>query len=185
MSHDPHAHVIHAPRPRLLSSIPLRFVRERARGGARRGVTASINMASFLDVMIVTVLFLLDSFSASAGCPRPEVQVPGAVNGKDLVEAPVVTVSRGTILVDGVAAGSARSIAESGQLTRIDELSRLLEQKRALWISVQPRKPFPGAVVLQIDRDAPAVVVKSVFFTAARAGYPEVSFMVKKLGPAD
>lgn len=138
-------------------------------------------MASFLDVLIVTVLFLLTSFSASGECPDRQVRVPGAVHGEDLIEAPMVAVSGGAILVDGVAAGSVRAIAESGQRSRIDELARILEQKRALWRAVQPTKPFPGVCVLQIDQDVPAVVVKSVFWTAVQAGYPEVSFMVKKL----
>ena len=35
-----------------------------------------------------------------------------------------------------------------------------------------------------IDQDVPAVVVKSVFMTATRAGYPKVGFMVKKLDRA-
>jgi hypothetical protein len=35
--------------------------------------------------------------------------------------------------------------------------------------------------LLQIDKDVPAVVVKSVFQTAALAGYPNVSFVVHEL----
>jgi biopolymer transport protein ExbD len=177
--HDPHAHVIHPPGARLLHAVPLRYVRDRDRG--RRGVTASINMASFLDLLIVTVLFLLSSFSASAECPTREVRVPGASSGQEMLDAPMVAVSGGVILLDGVLAGSAREIAESGRTAKMDELSRMLAQKRALWIAVQPKKPFPGECVLQIDRDVPAVVVKSVFQAVVTAGYPRVSFMVRKL----
>lgn len=178
---DPNAHVIHVPGRRLVLGTPLRFVRERAGGAKRRGVTASINMASFLDVLLVTVLFLLQSFTASAECPGPTVRLPSAENGDDMIEAPMVSVSRGVILVDGVRAGSAVGIADAGRVAKIEELGELLEKKRALWQTVQPNKPFPGACVLQVDRDVPAVVVKSVFFTAVRAGYPNVSFMVKRL----
>jgi biopolymer transport protein ExbD len=180
---DPHAHVIHAPGKRLIAAVPLRFVRDRAAGKGRRSVSAAINIVSFLDVMLVTVLFLLSASPVASAAPGPELRVPGAVNVEDLVDAPVVVVGRGTILLDGVAAGSARAVAESGRIARIDELGRALEAKRAFWLSVQPRRPFPGACVLMIDQDVPAVVVKSVFMTAARAGYPDVSFMVKKLPP--
>jgi biopolymer transport protein ExbD len=183
MRNDPHAHAIHAPRPRLVASSKLRFVRERAGGRGRRGVTASINMASFLDVMIVTVLFLLNSFSASAECPERASRIPAAVNVDPMIEAPMVSVGRGAVLVDGVAAGSTRAIAEDSRMGRLDELGRVLAQKRALWKTVQPNKPFPGVVVLQIEHDVPAVVVKSVFKTAVAAGYPSVSFMVQKLDP--
>ena len=44
-----------------------------------------------------------------------------------------------------------------------------------------PGKDFPGVVVLQVDQDVQAVVVKSVFQTAAFAGYPNVSFMVNTI----
>jgi Biopolymer transport protein ExbD/TolR len=180
---DPHAHVIHVPGKRLMRDVPLRFVRDRVAGGGRRTVNASLSMSSFLDVLLVTVLFLLTSFSASAECPERNGHVPWARNVEDMLEAPLVSVSRGVILVDGVAAGSARDIVSSGRLTRIDELGRILEQKRALWRTVQPNKPFPGVCLLQIEQDAPALVVKSVFDTVVHAGYPEVSFMVRKLPP--
>jgi hypothetical protein len=134
-------------------------------------------------VLLVTVLFLLNSFSASAECPERPSKITAAVNVEAMLEAPMVSVGQGTILVDGIAAGSARAIVEGGRMTRLDELGHLLEQKRALWKSVQPNKPFPGVVVLQIDHDVPAVVVKSVFQTAVSAGYPSVSFMVQKLDP--
>ncbi len=179
--HDPHAHVIHVPGKRLIAGVPLRFVREHAGGRGRRSVSAALNIVSFLDVMLVTVLFLLNASPVASACPGPRVHLPGAVNAEDLVDAPMVAVSLSTILVDGASAGSARAVAESGRLTRIDELGKMLEAKRALWLAVQPGKPFPGECVLMIDQDVPAVVVKSVFMTAVRAGYAQVSFMVKKL----
>jgi biopolymer transport protein ExbD len=180
---DPHAHVIHVPGPRLGRAAPLRFVREKAKGGRRRALSASLNMASFLDVLLVTVLFLLQSFGASAECPGPRVRLPSAVNGADPIESPMVTVTGNIILVDGVMAGSARAIAESGRLAKVDELGKILEEKRALWLTVQPNKPFPGECLLQIDEAVPAVVVKSVFHTAVKAGYPRVSFLVQKIPP--
>ena len=66
-------------------------------------------------------------------------------------------------------------------MQKVEELFNLLKAKRELWKSVQPDKPFPGVVILQIDENVPAIVVKSVFQTAAFAGYPNVSFMVSKL----
>ena len=180
---DPHAHVIHAPGKRLMRDLPLHFARERAAGGGRRSVNASLSMPSFLDVLLVTVLFLLTSFSASAECPERNGHLPWAHNADDLLDAPMVSVGHGTILVDGVAAGSARAVVSNGRPTRIDELGRILEQKRALWRAVQPQKPFPGVCLLRIDQDVPALVVKSVFDTAVHAGYPEVSFVVQKLPP--
>jgi len=87
------------------------------------------------------------------------------------------------VLVDGTPAGSTRAIEEAGRLQRIDELFNILKSKRELWKATQggTGKAFAGICVLQVDQMIPALVVKSVFQTAAFAGYPNVSFMVGQL----
>jgi biopolymer transport protein ExbD len=178
---DPHAHAIHLPGRRLLRAVRLPFVARSLRGAGKRSVSAPLNLASLIDFLVVTVVFLLMSFSASGQCPGRRIDVPGAVNGADLVDAPMVAVQGDQILVDGVVAGSLRAAGEIGRPERIEELFALLKAKRELWKAVQPDRAFPGACILQIDREAPALAVKSLFLTAAAAGYPNVSFMVEKI----
>jgi biopolymer transport protein ExbD len=179
---DPHAHFIHAPGSRLFRRVPLEFVWRRATGQRRPPRNPSLNLVSFIDFLVVTVIFLLMSFSASGECcKRPELELPSARNGEDVLDVPVVTVTRGQILVDGAFAGSIRAAAELGRAQKIDELFDILRNKRELFRQVQPNKPFPGACILAIDESIPASVVKSVFQTAAYAGYPSVSFLVKTL----
>lgn len=178
----PHAHVIHQPGRRLMMRVPLRYVYNKVSGHGGKGVNASLNLVSFIDFLVVTVIFLLMSFSASGeiGVDK-NVKLPKAENVEDVIDAPMVAVNGNQILVDGALAGSTRAIEELGRLQKIDELFTLLKNKRELWKQVQPGKPFPGVVILQVDQDVPALVVKSVFQTAAFAGYPNVSFMVQKL----
>ena len=64
----------------------------------------------------------------------------------------------------------------------MDELHAILEAKRRLWKILEPNRPFPGVCLLQIDREVPGLVVKSVFQTAALAGYPNISFVVRPDG---
>ena len=66
-------------------------------------------------------------------------------------------------------------------MQRIDELFNILKSKRELWKQTHPNKDFPGVAMLQIDQGIKAVVVKSVFQTAAFAGFPNVSFMVNAI----
>lgn len=73
-------------------------------------------------------------------------------------------------------------VSFGGSPERIDGLSHALTAKRNLWKTLHPGGTFPGAVVLQIDAATRSGVVKSVFQTAALAGYPSESFMVKKIG---
>jgi biopolymer transport protein ExbD len=184
--HNPHAHVIHQPGKRLMMKVPLKFVWNKVSGHGGKGVSAALNLVSFIDFLVVTVIFLLMSFSASGeiGVDKT-VKLPKAENVEDIVDAPMVAVNGNQILVDGQLAGSTRSIEELGRLQKIDELFNMLKSKRELWKQVQPNKPFPGVAILQVDQNVSALVVKSVFQTAAFAGYPNVSFMVGKIPKSD
>ena len=129
------------------------------------------------------VCFLLASFSASGELPVDKnVKLPNAENVLDMTDAPMVAITGTQILVDGTPAGNTRSIVEANRLQRVDELFNVLKNKRELWKQLNPGKEFSGIVVLQVDRKVQALVVKSVFQTAAFAGYPNVSFMVGRLG---
>jgi hypothetical protein len=93
-----------------------------------------------------------------------------------------VAITGTQILVDGNPAGSTRVIEEANRLQRVEELFNILKNKRELWKQLNPAKEFPGVIILQVDRKVQALVVKSVFQTSAYAGYPNVSFMVGRLG---
>ncbi len=179
--HDPHAHFIHEPGKRLLRFVPLSFVLKRATGQGARPVNANLNLTSYIDFLLVTVIFLLMTFSASGGIgPDKTITLPQAENVLDVMDAPVVAVNGNQVLVDGQLAGSTRAVEDIGRIQKMDELFDLLRRKRDLWRSFHPQKEFPGVAILQVDEAVPALVVKSVFQTAAYAGYPNVSFMVRK-----
>lgn len=173
---------IHEPGRRLMHGVPLKFVQKRVSGGNHRSVVAGLSLTSMIDFLVVTVVFLLMTFSASGETPvNKNVRLPPAENTLDMIDAPIVAIAGSTILVDGNAAGNTRAIEDSKRLQRIDELFNILKGKREVWKQLHPGKDFPGVVVLQIDQDVTAVVVKSVFQTSAFAGYPNVSFMVNSL----
>ena len=173
---------IHTPGRRLMHAVPLNFVQKRVTGGASRSTNASLSLTSMIDFLVVTVVFLLITFSASGETPtNKNVRLPEAENTLDMIDAPMVAITGSTLIVDGTAAGNTRAIEDSKRLQRIDELFNILKSKRELHKQINPGKPFPGVVVLQVDRRVQALVVKSVFQTAAFAGYPNVSFMVGNL----
>lgn len=186
MSGKPHRHfeheMIQKPGKRLLKYVALKVIQKKFSGGGHRAVDAALNLTSFIDFLIVVVVFLLMSFSASGEVPLDKnTKLPSAENTIDMVDAPMVAITGTQILVDGVNAGSTRAIEEAGRLMKIDELHNVLKNKRELWKQLNPGKSFPGVVVLQVDKRVPALVVKSVFQTAAFAGYPNVSFMVSQI----
>src|SRR5215218_9462753 len=90
---DPHAHVIRPPGRRLLRGTPLKFVWNKMTGSGRRPASAPLNLVSFIDFWMVTVIFLRMSLSASAEYPDRQVEIPGAGNGMEVIDAPIITVS--------------------------------------------------------------------------------------------
>jgi biopolymer transport protein ExbD len=174
---------IAVPGRRLLHHIPLAFVQKKVTGHGKKAMNHEIPLIPFIDFLLCIVLFLLASFSATGELPVDKnVKLPKADNVLDMVEAPMVAITGTQILVDGVPAGSTRAIEDANRLQRVDELFNILKNKRELWKQINPGKEFPGVAVLQVDRRVPALVVKSVFQTAAFAGYPNISFMVGRLG---
>jgi biopolymer transport protein ExbD len=167
-----------------MHEVPLKFVRKKVTGGGHRSVAAALNLTSMIDYLVTVVIFLLMSFSASGEVPTSKtVTLPMAENTLDMVTAPMVAINGQQILVNEHPVGSTRAIEEAGRvLPRIDELFAALKTLKEDWKKNYPdKKDFPGIVILQVDKEVSALVVKSVFQTAASAGYPNVSFMVGKL----
>ena len=144
-------------------------------------LVAGLSMTSMIDVLVVLTVFLLLTFSASDNCLQRNVSLPPAVNGGDILDAPLVTVVRDGVMVDGsivATQGELTSFSAQGQVVRLDGLFNALKQKHELAKQLQPGKEPPTHVILAIDADVPAALVKSVVMTAARSGYPSIDFMV-------
>jgi len=174
---------ISVPGRRLLAHLPLEFVTKKVSGGGHKNVNHEIPLIPFIDFLLCIVLFLLASFSASGELPIDKsVRLPSADNVEDMTQAPMIAVTGQLILVDGIPAGTTRPVKEANRMQKLDELFNLLKGRREVWTQINPGKKFPAMAVLQVDREVEAVIVKSVFQTAALAGYPNVSFMVKSRG---
>jgi biopolymer transport protein ExbD len=165
-----------------MGHIGLEFVARKVAGAGHRATNANLSLTSMIDFLVVTVVFLLMTFSASGETPIAKgLNMPKAENTLDMMDAPMAAIVGSQVLVDGSPAGNTRAVEESDRMQRMDELFNVLKAKRELWKQTHPNKDFPGVVLLQIDQNVKAVVVKSVFQTAAFAGFPNVSFMVNNL----
>ena len=102
---------IHEPGRRLMHHVPLKFVQKRVTGGNHRSVVAGLSLTSMIDFLVVTVVFLLMTFSASGEVPvNKAIRLPMAENTLDMVEAPIVSITGSALLVDGASAGNTRAI---------------------------------------------------------------------------
>ncbi|MEZ4286792.1 MAG: biopolymer transporter ExbD [Polyangiales bacterium] len=174
---------IHQPGPVLLHKIPLRFVRKRVVGHSRKSVDQSIPLIPFIDFLIVLVIFLLMSFSASGEliAQQKSIEMPDAAKVEQLELAPVVSIDSKVIALDGERVADTQTQAESTQVDRIEPLIERLETNKMNWETVHSGQEFPGQVILQIDKEIDFRVIKKVMFSAALAGYANVSFAVNEV----
>jgi len=166
----------------LLHNIPLEFVRSRVAGGGRKSVDVSIALIPFIDFLIVLVIFLLISFSSSGDLAAPDIELPNASNTDPLETAPAVVISAVVVSLDGRRIADTASLAGSPTVERIEPLVQALETIRRNWSILHPSQPFPGVLILQADRTIDFRVIKKVMFSAAQAGYGNVSFAVNQRG---
>ncbi|WP_437718463.1 AgmX/PglI C-terminal domain-containing protein [Sorangium sp. So ce448] len=119
---------------------------------------------------------------AAPAPPRPPAERPIAVPiapaappvapdaPPDAASPPEVEIRGHQILLDGRLVGDAKSIAELGQLTKVDELFVQLEARRAR--ESDRGAPAQGEIAVVADGSVAWIVIESVSRTAAFAGYP-------------
>ena len=175
---------IHKPDKVLLHHIPLKFVASKVAGGGRKSVDTNIPLVPFIDFLITLVVFLLSSFSASGELlsQRPNLVMPNAANAVDLELAPIVAIDARVITLDGRRMADTQTLAATAGMERIEQLVQDLETLRRNWSILHAREPFPGTVIVQADREIDFRVVKKVMFSAAQAGYTNISFAVNRTG---
>jgi biopolymer transport protein ExbD len=173
---------IKRPEPELLRNIPLKFVRDRVSGHARKDVDHQIPLIPFIDFLIVLVIFLLMSFSASGElvAQQPTITMPDAENTQQIEISPIVAVDERVITLDGSRVADTQTQGQSAQVDRIEPLIAGLEAEKRKWETIHPSEPFAGQVIIQADRNIDFRVVKKVMFSAAAAGYGNVSFAVNQ-----
>ena len=173
---------IKRPEPELLRNIPLKFVRARVSGHGRKSVDHQIPLIPFIDFLIVLVIFLLMSFSASGElvAQQPTITMPDADNTQQIEISPIIAVDERVITLDGSRVADTQTQGQSAQVDRIEPLIQGLEAEKRKWEMIHPSEPFAGQVIVQADRNIDFRVVKKVMFSAAAAGYGNVSFAVNQ-----
>ncbi len=175
---------IHRPGKVLLTRVPLKFVRKKVAGGARKSMDHEIPLVPFIDFLITLVVFLLTSFSASGEllAQQPNLKMPDARHVIDLEIHPIIAINPDVITLDGRRMADTRTLAAEAPVERMEQLIQDLDTLKRNWSILHPSEPFAGTVILQADRSIDFRVIKKVMFSCSQAGYANVSFAVNRVG---
>ncbi len=168
----------------LLHHIPLKFVRDKVAGGGRKNVDQSLPLVPFIDFLIVLIVFLIMQFASSGELMTTvaTIQIPKAANTETFEIAPIIAIDRNIVTLDGNRMADTNTLLGNAQMERIEPLIQNLETLKRNWSILHPSEPFHGNVIMQADIDIDFRAVKKVMFSAAQAGYANVSFAVESLG---
>jgi biopolymer transport protein ExbD len=173
---------IRKPSKVLLRTIPLKFVAKKVQGGGNKAVNHDIPLIPFIDFLIVLVVFLLSSFSATGElmAQKPNLKMPTAINATMLEISPIISVDTVVVTLEGHRIADTQTLAQDPKMDRIEALVENLDTLRRNWSMLHPQEPFPGMVILQADVGIDYRVIKKLMFSAAQAGYANVSFAVNR-----
>jgi len=173
---------IKKPSKVLLRYVPLKFVAKKVSGGGHKAVNHEIPLIPFIDFLIVLVVFLLTSFSASGElmAQKPNLKMPTALNATTLEISPVISVDSIVITLEGHRIADTQTLAQDPKVDRIEPLIENLDTLKRNWSMLHPQEPFPGMVIQQADVGIDYRVIKKLMFSAALSGYANVSFAVNR-----
>ncbi len=177
---------INKPGKVLLAKVPLKFVRSKVTGHSRKSVDLAIPLIPFIDFLMVLVVFLLMTFNASGEllAQQPNLTMPSAANVTMLEISPIIAINPQVVTLDGRRMADTATLGQSPQVERIEQLIQDLETLKRNWSILHPTSPFPGTVIVQADISIDFRVIKKIMFSAAQAGYSNVSFAVNRTAGA-
>jgi biopolymer transport protein ExbD len=171
----------------LLKNVPLAFVNKKVTGHGRKSTNTDIPLIPFIDFLIVLVVFLLISFSASGEllAQKPNLTMPKASNVVNVDIAPVIAVDPVVVTLEGRRMADTATLAADPKVERIEQMIQDLETLKRNWSILHPQEPFPGQVIMQADVSIDFRVIKKLMFSASQAGYANVSFAVNRINKGE
>ena len=149
----------------------------------KRQVAASLMLTSLIDVFSILVIFLLQNFSATGEMlfMSKEIRLPRATKAKEILRAPVITVSPINITLEGKKVGeNVPSGSLSGENWLLQKLENELIVMRKNHELLHNGATMASVINIQADENLPFIVIKRVMHSATVAGFTDINFAVLK-----
>jgi biopolymer transport protein ExbD len=150
----------------------------------KKSVYADLLITPLVDMFVIIVLFLIANFSATGEVlmMTKDIQLPEAVNVKEVEMVPVVMISNDQVLVSGNLIGRVEDLTREEYLNipaleeKLRDLKKQYEDLHAM--ARDTEGGFKGDVNIQAHKDVQFKIVKRVMFSCASAGYANINFAV-------
>ncbi len=153
-------------------------------GHGKKSGFADLLITPLVDMFIIIVLFLIANFSATGEVlmMTKDIQLPEAVNVKEVEMHPVVMVSNEQVSISGTIVGRVEDLVKDEYLN-IPALEEKLRDMKKQFEDLHSMaggedNAFKGDVNIQAHKEVEFKIIKRVMFSCATAGYNNINFAV-------
>ncbi|HEX7436224.1 MAG TPA: biopolymer transporter ExbD [Caldimonas sp.] len=159
---------------------PLSPLKKRAERRNRNQSMVDMNLVSLIDVFTILIFFLLSNSGGVETLASPRaVKLPESMSQKAPKETLLVVVTASEILVGGKVVSLVKdAMTVDGDM--IQPLKAELDVEVSRQVIRKENEADSKRVTIMGDKDIPYRLLRKVMFTAARAGYSDVSFAVRQ-----
>ncbi|HVG59983.1 MAG TPA: biopolymer transporter ExbD [Hyalangium sp.] len=157
-------------------------------GHGKKSGFADLLITPLVDMFIIIVLFLIANFSATGEVlmMTKDIQLPEAVNVKEVEMHPVVMVSNEQVTISGTIVGRVEDLVKDEYLNipaleeKLRDMKKQYEDLHAM--AGNADGGFKGDVNIQANKEVEFKIIKRVMFSCATAGYNNINFAVLTKG---
>ena len=160
-------------------------------GHGKKSGFADLLITPLVDMFVIIVLFLIANFSATGEVlmMTKDIQLPEAVNVKEVEMHPVVMVSNDQVSISGTIVGRTEDLVKDEYLNipaleeKLRDMKKQFEDLHAM--AGGEDNAFKGDVNIQAHKEVEFRIIKRVMFSCATAGYNNINFAVLTKGGTD
>jgi biopolymer transport protein ExbD len=154
-------------------------LQKRAERRSRNQTMVDMNLVSLIDVFTILIFFLMSNVGVETLSSTRAVQLPESMSQQPPKETLLITVTGTEILVGSkVVASTNDALSVDGDL--IQPLKAELDVEASREVILKENEADSKRITVMGDKDIPYRLLRKVMFTAARAGYSDVSFAVRQ-----
>jgi biopolymer transport protein ExbD len=157
-------------------------------GHGKKNTFADLLITPLVDMFVIIVLFLIANFSATGEVlmMTKDIELPEAVNVKEMEMNPVVMVSNEQVSISGTIVGRTEDLVKDEYLNIPALEEKLRDMKKQFedlhTMAEGNSNAFKGDVNIQAHKDVEFSIIKRVMFSCASAGYNNINFATLQKG---
>lgn len=152
----------------------------------RKNTFADLLITPLVDMFVIIVIFLLQSFSATGEIlfMSKDITLPEAANGADIDRSPVVQVSDTVILLEGEQIALVSDLARDSywNIPTLEERLRDLKRRYEMLHTGDSAGGFKGDINIQANKDVTFKTLKRVMYSCNQAGYTSLNYATMATG---